>query len=210
MAQDKSNLGYLGETFQYRLAHEFMANHTFFEDMSSILDQNMFTDPNLKTFVGLIKNFYEKYGYVPSYDAMDTELRNISHSQIEAETYIAILNKIKEIPGEWNCQIEGTCLNNLKDAKILHYFAMGSRDSTTSYKLRELSVYERIKETGNIPEDILFYLHHPHKAFTDNHLIVAGQTLKFIKDSEGFQKFYKYYPRFALLFLSFFNKLAKK
>lgn len=105
MAQDKSNLGYLGETFQYRLAHEFMANHTFFEDMSSILDQNMFTDPNLKTFVGLIKNFYEKFGYVPSYDAMDTELRNISHSQIEAETYIAILNKIKEIPDDGSDRI---------------------------------------------------------------------------------------------------------
>ena len=48
MAQvNKNNLGFLGEAFQYKLTHEFMENHTFFEDLSSILDQNMFTDPNL-------------------------------------------------------------------------------------------------------------------------------------------------------------------
>ena len=53
---NKQNLGFLGEAFQYRLAHEFMENHTFFEDMSTILDQNMFTDPNLKTVIGVMKN----------------------------------------------------------------------------------------------------------------------------------------------------------
>ena len=56
MTQTRNNLGYLGETFQYRLANEFMANHTFFEDLSGIVDQNMFTDPNLKVFVGVLKN----------------------------------------------------------------------------------------------------------------------------------------------------------
>ena len=117
--------------------------------------------------------------------------------------------KIKEIPGEWNCQIEGACLNYLKDAKILHYFAMGSRDATTSYKLRELCVYERIKEMGNIPDDILFFLHNPHKAFTENHLIIAGQTLQFMKDSEGIQKLNKYFPRLSRSLLSFFDRLAQ-
>lgn len=118
--------------------------------------------------------------------------------------------RIKEIPGEWNCQIEGACLNYLKDAKILHYFAMGSRDATTSYKLRELCVYERIKESGIIPDDILFFLKNPHKAFADSHLIIAGKTLQFMKDSEGIQKLNKYYPRLSRLLFSFFNKLAQK
>ena len=95
MAQNKSNLGYLGETFQYRLAHEFMENHTFFEDLSVILDQNMFTDPNLKTFVGVMKNFYEREGNVPTYEMMEIELRDISHSEKETEIYLAILEKIK-------------------------------------------------------------------------------------------------------------------
>lgn len=101
MAQNnKTNLGYLGEAFQYKLAHEFMSSHTFFEDLSPIIDQNMFTDPNLKTFVGVMKNYYERGGVVPSYDMMDVELRNISHSDRETETYMAILEKVKNIPSE--------------------------------------------------------------------------------------------------------------
>ena len=95
MAQKRSDLGYLGETFQYRLTHEFMENHTFFEDLSSIIDQNMFTDPNLKTFVGVIKNYYEREGHVPSYDMLEVELRDISHSDQEIETYLAILEKVR-------------------------------------------------------------------------------------------------------------------
>ena len=98
MAQNKSNLGYLGESFQYRLAHEFMENHIFFEDLSVILDQNMFTDPNLKTFVGVMKNFYEREGNVPTYEMMEIELRDISHSEKETETYLAILEKIHDTP----------------------------------------------------------------------------------------------------------------
>jgi len=98
MVQNRNNLGYLGEPFQYRLAHEFMENRTFFEDLSVILDQNMFTDPNLKTFVGVMKNYYEREGRVPSYESMEIELRNISHSVKECETYLAIIDKIKNTP----------------------------------------------------------------------------------------------------------------
>ena len=100
MAQKRSDLGYLGETFQYRLTHEFMENHTFFEDLSSIIDQNMFTDPNLKTFVGVMKNYYEREGHVPSYDMLEVELRDISHSDKEIETYLAIIEKVRNTPSD--------------------------------------------------------------------------------------------------------------
>ena len=96
VTQKRNDLGYLGEEFQYRLAHEFMANHTFFEDLSGIIDQNMFTDPNLKTFVGVIKNYYERKGQVPSYDLVEIELRDISHSDKEIETYLAVLKKVHD------------------------------------------------------------------------------------------------------------------
>jgi replicative DNA helicase len=92
---DNGNLGFLGEVFQYKLVHEFMNNHVFFEDLCSIVNQNMFTDPNLKTFVGVMKNYFDREGQVPSYDYMEIELRDISHSARETETYLAVLEKIK-------------------------------------------------------------------------------------------------------------------
>ena len=105
MGQNKSDLGYLGESFQYRLAREFITNHTFFEDLSPIIDQNMFTDPNLKTFVGVLRNYYEKEGCVPSFDLMGIELNNISHSERESETYAAVLEKIKNTPTDGSDRI---------------------------------------------------------------------------------------------------------
>ena len=101
MAQiDRSNLGYLGEDFQYRLTHEFMANHQFFEDLSSIVDQNMFTDPTLKVIVGTIKNYFERYGNVPSYSSLNDCLSEMSHSTQELETYFAVSDKIKGVQME--------------------------------------------------------------------------------------------------------------
>ena len=42
-----------------------------------------------------MKNFYEREGNVPSYELMEIELREISHSEKEIETYLAILDKVK-------------------------------------------------------------------------------------------------------------------
>ena len=99
MAQiNRNNLGFLGESFQYRLAHEFMESHSFFEDLSGIVDQNMFTDPNLKTFVGVLKNYYEREDRVPSYDNMEVELRNISHTDREMEMFKKFKEYSKEHP----------------------------------------------------------------------------------------------------------------
>lgn len=98
MTQDntRQSLKYLGEEYQYRLIHEFMDDHTFFEDLCGIIDQNMFTDPNLKVFVGVMKDYFDKQGVVPSYAAMEVELRNMAHSERELEVYSAVTKKIRE------------------------------------------------------------------------------------------------------------------
>jgi len=107
MGKERSNLGYLGEIFQYKLAHEFILNHTFFEDLSPIIDQNMFTDPNLRVIIGVLKNYYEREGSVPSTDMIEVELRNMAHSERECDTYMAVLQKIMETPLDGVDRIQG-------------------------------------------------------------------------------------------------------
>lgn len=92
---NRQNLGYLGEDFQYKLIHTFMEDKEFFKDLSSIVDQNMFTNPALKVFVGVMKEYYEKEETVPSYSMMGIALNEKSHNDIEKETYSAILEKIR-------------------------------------------------------------------------------------------------------------------
>ena len=119
MTQNRTNLKFLGESFQYRLAHEFITNHTFFEDLSPIIDQNMFTDPNLKTFVGVLKNYYEKEGCVPSFDMMGIELNSISHSEREAETYAAVLEKVIETPVDGADRVREKALRFFRQQNII-------------------------------------------------------------------------------------------
>ena len=57
---DKSNLGYLGIDFQYKLAKVFVEEPKFFEDSVQIIEQNAFTDPNLRDFVGAMKDYYNE------------------------------------------------------------------------------------------------------------------------------------------------------
>lgn len=96
MAQnDKTNLGYLGEDFQFKLVHTFMEDKEFFKDISCIVDQNMFTDPYLKIYVGVMKEYYETKEAVPSYSIMGIALNEKAHNEIERETYHAVIERIK-------------------------------------------------------------------------------------------------------------------
>lgn len=91
---DYSNMGFLGEDFQYKLVHEFVEDREFFKDLNSIVDQNMFTDPNLKVFVGVMKEYYDKYDVVPNYDIIKIKLNEKSHSEADREVYEAIVEKV--------------------------------------------------------------------------------------------------------------------
>lgn len=116
--------------------------------------------------------------------------------------------KIKEISGIWNCQIEGAFLNFLASTKILHYYAMGSRGSTSSYKLRNESLYHRIQQEGKIPEDVIWLLEHPLQSFSDDTLVIAGETLNYLRSTGGLRKLYKYFPKLSRLFFSAMDKLS--
>lgn len=99
MSNDKkrTDLGFLGEDFQYKLVHEFLNNKEFFEELSVIIDQNVFTEPSLKTIVGVMKDRLSKDGCVPNYEMVGIELRQLSHSERECDTYMAVLEKIRNI-----------------------------------------------------------------------------------------------------------------
>lgn len=97
---DKTNLGYLGEDFQYKLVHCFMENREFFKDMYDIIDQNSFTNPNLKTFVGVMKEEYEKHESVPSYDTMSIVLRDKATSSTDIEIMLGEIDTLKNMSSE--------------------------------------------------------------------------------------------------------------
>lgn len=92
---DKDNLGYLGIDFQYKLAKIFIEEVDFYENISSIVNQNAFNDPLLRKFVGILKDYHAKYGVVPSYDIMNVILRSRARTQIETDEADALVKKLR-------------------------------------------------------------------------------------------------------------------
>ena len=89
-----NKLGFLGEDFQCKLVHAFVEDKEFFKDLCDIVDQNLFTDPNLKTLVGVMREYYKKRQSVPNYDTIKMLLAEKSHNATEKEFYDAFVDKI--------------------------------------------------------------------------------------------------------------------
>lgn len=92
---DKTNLGYMGEPYQYKLVKQFMEDKSCFKDLEPLVDQNMFTGQYLRAYVGTMLEYFRKYGCVPSYSSMSAELRQKSHTQADIEICDAIVDKIR-------------------------------------------------------------------------------------------------------------------
>jgi len=95
MSGKKEDLGYLGVEFQYRLAHHFLDDKKYFRDVCDIVDTNMFTDLNIRRFVSGLKDYFEQYDYVPSYDDLEIELRSKARTDQDLEFAIEVVKKIK-------------------------------------------------------------------------------------------------------------------
>ena len=116
---EKKDLGFLGEDFQYKLVKELTDDKELFKDLSSVIDQNMFTDPRLKTYVGVMKEHYGKYDSVPSYDIIQTQLFEKSHNDTEREFYAATVDKIKHTPTDGAEYIRDTAIKFFKQQNII-------------------------------------------------------------------------------------------
>lgn len=93
-AIDKSTLGYLDIDFQYKLAKCFMEEPHFFSEISTIVDQNAFTDSLLRTFVGTLKDYYFKESVVPSYETMGIALKTRAKTNNELQEWTDLIEKL--------------------------------------------------------------------------------------------------------------------
>lgn len=97
---EKRDLGYLGDEFQMRLIHHLMENEDFFRDIIDIVDQNMFTNINLRTYVMLMKNYYQQTNIKPSYGVMEMYINEKVRSEIDKESAITLNKELPKISSE--------------------------------------------------------------------------------------------------------------
>lgn len=121
---------------------------------------------------------------------------------------------IKELPGEWNCQVTGACAEVIEGSKILHYFNIApdakEKRNTFYYYFSSLDPFKKIKEKEDIPEMIKEKVKMAKYQFC----VSEDKALKLsLRESNSIlHKFYLYYPGIWNIFetgASVIYKIAK-
>lgn len=94
---DKTNLGYLGEDFQLKLVKCFFEDRNFFIGLEHIIDQNMFTNEFLRTIVTFLKEQYELYDIVRTYEEIEILIRSKISEMVRVQQTLETLNIIKNM-----------------------------------------------------------------------------------------------------------------
>lgn len=103
---NKTTLGFLGTDYQYKLVSSFVNDPAFFVDLSSIIDQNMFTEQYLKKTVGIMKDYYNKRGSVPRYDIILLKLQENAKTEDDVQYCIETVDRLKAQTTEGIDEIE--------------------------------------------------------------------------------------------------------
>ena len=116
---NKDNFGYLGLDFQYKLIKIFINEPDYFVDFNQFINQNAFTDPYLKTIVGVMKDYFHKHEIVPSYDMIMIELRSKARTEDDVQYYTETLGKIKKASTEGIDEISHLAENFFKQQEMI-------------------------------------------------------------------------------------------
>ena len=104
---EKRTLGFLGADYQYRLVNSFVEDGKFFKDIYSVIEQNAFTEPCLRGIVGVMKDYYDATGSVPSYDMIVIKVREkLVHNDDDKQYYDETIDKLKRTSCEGRTEIE--------------------------------------------------------------------------------------------------------
>lgn len=91
----RTDMGYLGENYQFLLVKYFIENPNFFINLVTIIDQNMFTDEHLRRIVGMMKDRYAKNGLCPNYNDIELLIRTTVNDKITIDIMIEKVNLLK-------------------------------------------------------------------------------------------------------------------
>lgn len=93
---ESSNLGYLGYSFQIKLVKQLIEDQKFSESIISIIDPNYFDNEYMRLIVASVKNYYEKYETIPSYDTIFNLVKTEVRREITRESANELIKEVKD------------------------------------------------------------------------------------------------------------------
>ena len=97
MAKNESiNLGYLGYSFQIKLVKQLVEDHKFSESIIAIVDPNYFDNEYMRLIVASLKDYYEKYETIHSYETIFNLIKTQVRREIARESAVELIKEVKE------------------------------------------------------------------------------------------------------------------
>lgn len=94
MSQEKNNLGYLGNSYQFKLLYNLIWFPKFSKHILPYLTASYFSDYNYKQFFTLLKNYFEKYNSVPDRHKVEQLIQLHVELEMTQDILIEILNRL--------------------------------------------------------------------------------------------------------------------
>lgn len=169
----------------------------------SVLPENIYVNSGVMFFKDTPQThqFYERWHN--NWKLTATKELNIDQASL-AKTCEEFNFPITDIGGIWNCQLTDNGLRYLADAKIIHYFASTAKGHIKSaFTYYQDEIYDRIKETGKLPQDIVDIISNPKKEFTEQCQIITKEDIPLMRTA--IHVVYEEHPKM----FHFLNNLAK-
>ena len=96
MTKEKSSdLGYLGWSFQIRLVKQLIEDTKFSEEIMDIIEPKYFDNEYLRLLIACLKDYYDKYETIPTYETLFELIRVDIKRDIARESAIEMVKEVK-------------------------------------------------------------------------------------------------------------------
>ena len=112
------NLGYLGYSFQVKLVKQLVEDHKFSETIISIVDPNYFDNEYMRLIVASLKDYYEKYETIPSYETIFNLIKTQVRREIARESAVELIKEVKESDNKDCLHIQDVAIKFCKQQEL--------------------------------------------------------------------------------------------
>lgn len=93
--KNSTNLGYLGYSFQIRLVKQLIEDIKFSEEIMDIISPKYFDNEYLRLLVASLKDYYEKYETIPTYETLFQIIKVDIKREIARESALEMIKDVK-------------------------------------------------------------------------------------------------------------------
>ena len=150
---DNQNFGYLGQSFQLKLLSQLFSDRKFSERIINVIQTKYFDNPNYRQIIVFIKDYFDKYENIPTYDNIMQVVSIEISDPIQREYLHSLIKEIKSQSLEDSSFIQDKSLKFCKQQslkKALQYCnnVMEKGEFENYDKLEE-----KLRETLNIGDE---------------------------------------------------------